>query len=124
MLEIIPSRDRMTVAVQFSGKATQTDADKLERYVAEHYGNNQKFNILAIIKDVDGTNLMGMVNGLKFDAKRMNQFNKIATVSNLPWVQSMASLGNMMPALEVKAFSEQDLEKAWAWVITSGNKAM
>ncbi len=124
MLEIIPSRDRMTVAVQFSGKATQTDADKLERYVAEHYGNNQKFNILAIIKDVDGTNLMGMVNGLKFDAKRMNQFNKIAAVSNLPWVQSMASLGNMMPALEVKAFSEQDLEKAWAWVITSGNKAM
>ncbi len=114
----------MTVAVQFSGKATQSDADKLEKYVAEHYGNNQKFNILALIKDVDGTNLMGMVNGLKFDAKRMNQFNKIAAVSNLPWVQSMANLGNMMPTLEVKAFSEQDLEKAWAWVITSGNKAM
>lgn len=124
MLQIIPSRDMMTVAVLFSGKATQSDADKLERYVAENYGNNQRFNILAIIRDVDGTNLMGMVSGLKFDAKRLNQFNKIAAVSNLQWLQSMANLGNMIPTLEVKAFSEQDLEKAWAWVITSGNKAM
>ena len=124
MLQIIPSRDMMTVAVLFSGKATQSDADKLERYVAENYGNNQRFNILAIIRDVDGTNLMGMVSGLKFDAKRLNQFNKIAAVSNLQWLQSMANLGNMLPTLEVKAFSEQDLEKAWAWVITSGNKAM
>lgn len=124
MLQIIPSRDMMTVAVLFSGKATQSDADKLERYVSENYGNNQRFNILAIIRDVDGTNLMGMVSGLKFDAKRLNQFNKIAAVSNLQWLQSMANLGNMIPTLEVKAFSEQDLEKAWAWVITSGNKAM
>jgi len=124
MLEIIPSRDMMTVAVQFSGKATQNDADKLERYIAEHYGSSQKFNILAIIRDVEGTNLMGMVSGLKFDAKRLNQINKIAAVSNLQWVQSMASLGNMLPTLELKAFSEQDLEKAWAWVITSGNRTM
>ena len=114
----------MTVAVQFSGKATQNDADKLERYVAEHYGSSQKFNILAIIRDVEGTNLMGMVSGLKFDAKRLNQINKIAAVSNLQWVQSMASLGNMLPTLELKAFSEKDLEKAWAWVITSGNRTM
>ena len=124
MLEILPSKDMMTVAVRFSGKATQADADQLERYVAKHYGNNQKFNILAVIRDVDGTNLMGMISGLKFDAKRMNQFHKIAAVSDLQWVQSMANLGNMMPNLEVKAFAEKDLEKAWGWVITSGNGGM
>ena len=121
MLEILPSKDITTVAVQFSGKATQADADKLESYVAKHYGTNRKFNILAIIRDVDGTNLMGMMSGLKFDAKRMNQFSKIAAVSNLQWVQSMANLGNMMPNLEVKAFSEEEIEKAWGWIITSGD---
>ena len=118
MLEILPSKDRMTIAIQFTGKATQADADQLESYVAKHFGNKQKFSILAVVRNVDGANLMGMISGLKFDAKRMNQFHKIAAVSDLPWVQSMANLGNMMPNLEVKAFTEKDLENAWNWVTT------
>jgi hypothetical protein len=116
MLTFIPSRDESTIAVEFSGTATKEDAEKLEQYVRERFGENQEFNIFAKMHDVDGTTLMGMAYGMKFDAKRWSQFRKFAVVTDLKWLEAVTELGRFLPGLEARHFDKGEEEAAWVWL--------
>ena len=116
MLTFIGSRDESTIAVEFSGTATKEDAEKLEQVVRERFGENQKFNIFARMKDVDGTTLMGMAYGMRFDAKRWSQFRKIAVVTDIKWLEAVAELGKFLPGLEARNFGIGEEEAAWTWL--------
>ena len=116
MLSFIPSRDERTIAVEFSGAATREDAEKLERYVREAFGEDREFNIFAKMHEVDGTTLMGLAYGMKFDAKRWSQFRKFAVVTDLKWLEAVTELGKFLPGLEARHFSSEEEEAAWAWI--------
>lgn len=116
MLNFLPSRDEYTIAVEFDGKATKEDAQKLDEYAKEQFGEDQKFNILAIMHDVDGTTLKGMTQGIKVDAKNWNQFRKFAVVSEKNWIQWAGELGNYLPGIEAKHFEKNQVEEAWNWI--------
>lgn len=116
MLIIIPSRDDNTIAVEFNGQATKEDAEKLDRYVKEKFPGNLKFNVLAIMHDVDGSSFRGAVQGMKFDAKRWSQFQKFAVVTDKKWIQTVAAIGNYLPSIEAKQFDKDQIEQAWQWI--------
>lgn len=117
MLEILKSRDPSTVALSFEGKAAKEDAERLDEHVKVHFKENEKFNVLAFIKEIEGTSIPGMINGLKVDMKRWNQFNKFAVISENDLVGNIASLANYLPGLRVKYFSENQVEEAWEWIL-------
>ncbi|WP_316572385.1 STAS/SEC14 domain-containing protein [Neobacillus sp. YIM B06451] len=116
MLTIIPSRDESTIAVEFSGTATREDAEKLEQFVKNTIGDNREFNIFAKMHEVDGTTLMGLAYGMKFDAKRWSQFRKFAVVTDLKWLEAVTELGKFLPGLEARHFATGEEEAAWAWI--------
>ncbi|RHW37377.1 STAS/SEC14 domain-containing protein [Neobacillus notoginsengisoli] len=116
MLTFFPSRDESTVAVKFTGTATREDAEKIERYVSDYFGEKREFNIFAVMDDVDGTTLMGLAYGMKFDAKRWSQFRKFAVVTELKWLEAVTELGKFLPGLEAKHFAKGEEESAWAWI--------
>ncbi|PLR95726.1 STAS/SEC14 domain-containing protein [Bacillus sp. T33-2] len=116
MITFRPSRDLSTIALEFEGNATKQDAEKLDDYVKTSFTEDQKFNILAVIHDVDGSTLRGVVDGVKFDAKRWRQFNKFAVVSELDWLAAMTMLGNYLPGIEAKHFGQDQIEEAWDWI--------
>ncbi|HAQ06604.1 MAG TPA: STAS/SEC14 domain-containing protein, partial [Bacillus bacterium] len=89
MIEILHSRDPSTIALVFSGKATEQDAEVLDGYVKVSFKEDEKFNILAIMKDVDGSTFKGMIDGVTFDMKRWSQFNKFAVISEKDWIGFM-----------------------------------
>ncbi|WP_059172024.1 STAS/SEC14 domain-containing protein [Bacillus sp. FJAT-27445] len=116
MLTIIPSRDESTIAVEFSGAATKEDAEKLEQFVRTMIGDGREFNIFANMHEVDGTTLMGLAYGMKFDVKRWSHFRKFAVVTDLKWLEAVTELGKFLPGLEAKHFSKGEEEAAWAWI--------
>lgn len=116
MLTFVPSRDESTVAVEFSGAATREDAERLEEYVRSAFGEEREFNIFARMHEVDGTTLMGLAYGMKFDAKRWSQFRKFAVVTDLKWLEAVTELGKFLPGLEARHFSSGEEEAAWAWI--------
>lgn len=117
MLEILKSRDPFTVVISFEGKATKEDAMRMDEHVKVHFKENEMFNVLAFIKEIDGTNIPGLINGLKVDMKRWNQFNKFAIISDQDLVGNLASLANYLPGLRVKYFKEDQVEEAWEWIL-------
>ncbi|WP_409305783.1 STAS/SEC14 domain-containing protein [Peribacillus sp. SCS-155] len=117
MLTFIPSKVRNTIAVEFDGKATKEDAIKLDNYVKEHYSEDEKFNILAILHDLDGSTLKGITEGVTFDIKRWKQFRKFAVVTDKNWIKSAAEAGNYLPGIEAKHFEKGHLDAAWDWIM-------
>lgn len=117
MLEILKSRDPSTVALSFEGKATREDAERLDEHVKFHFREDEKFNVLAFINEIDGTTIPGVINGLKVDMKRWNQFNNFAIISDKELVGNLASLANYLPGLRVKYFKADQLGEAWEWIL-------
>ena len=116
MIDFIPSRDETTIAVEFSGKATKEDAELLDKTAQEKFGKEEKFNIYAVMQNVDGTSLKGMIDGMKVDAKRWKQYNKIAVISDKDWIQKAGGLGDYLPGIEVEHFEKNESEAAWEWL--------
>ncbi|WP_110926584.1 SpoIIAA family protein [Bacillus massiliglaciei] len=115
MLRIMPSKDERVLAVEFDGKAAGEDAAVLDAHVNEKFGDRE-FNVLAVIRDVDGSTLKGLVEGMKFDAKKWKQFQKFAVVGDKNWIKAAASVGNLLPGIEAKHFNMDETEEAWSWL--------
>ncbi|WP_093210279.1 STAS/SEC14 domain-containing protein [Sediminibacillus albus] len=116
MLSFLPSQDEKTIAVQFTGEAVKEDAERLEKHVQEYFPQGGSFNVLAIMHDVEGSTLKGMVKGMKFDAKHWEQFNKFAVVSDKKSIKSFADIGRYLPGITVKQFDKDGLARAWDWL--------
>ncbi len=120
MLTFLPSKDPSTIAVEMYGKSTEEDARKLDNFVKENLLDGKEFNLLAVVENVDGASLKGLAEGMKFDTKRMNQFNKIALVADQSWSNMIATLSNWVPGIEAKHFDSGQVDEAWNWIL--GNK--
>ncbi|RSK53245.1 STAS/SEC14 domain-containing protein [Bacillus canaveralius] len=116
MITFLPNNNTSTITLKFDGKATKEDAEKLDNYVKAHFADNQKFNIFAIIHDIDGSTIKGVIDGVKFDAKRWRQFNKFTVVSEKDWLAALTMLGNYLPGIEAKHFGKDQLEEARRWI--------
>ncbi|WP_053219310.1 SpoIIAA family protein [Virgibacillus senegalensis] len=116
MLSFLPSQEEKTIAVQFTGEATKEDADQLENYVREHFPQGGSFNILAIVHDIKGSTLKGMIEGMKFDAKHWEQFKKFAVVTEKDSIESLTKIGKYLPGITVKQFEKDELSEAWDWL--------
>ncbi|WP_153462785.1 STAS/SEC14 domain-containing protein [Sediminibacillus terrae] len=116
MLSILPSQDEKTIAVQFSGEATKEDAKRLEEHVKEEFPEGDSFNVLAVIHDIEGSSLKGMAEGMKFDAKHWEQFDKFAVVTAKDGVESFAKIGKYLPGISVRQFDKDQLSEAWDWL--------
>ncbi|WP_240377520.1 STAS/SEC14 domain-containing protein [Bacillus piscicola] len=116
MFTILPSRDPSTVAIEMEGKMTETDAKNLEDHVSENFGDNDPFNLFAIIHDVEGTSFNGLKEGMKFDTKRWKQVRKYAVISESSWIRNSAKAGKLLPGIDIKQFEPSEQEAAWDWI--------
>ncbi|WP_082232189.1 STAS/SEC14 domain-containing protein [Halobacillus massiliensis] len=116
MFTILPSRDTSTVAVEIEGKATGEDARKLNEHIEKHFGEEKKFNVLAVIHELEGTTAKGIMDGIKVDAKRWDQFNKFAVLSDKKSINVSAKAGSYLPGVKAKDFDKDEIESAWNWI--------
>ena len=121
MFKILPSMDPSTIALEVHGKVTGEDAEMLDRHVKEVFSDEQHFNILAIFYDLDGTTFKGITDGIKFDAKRWNQFDKFAILSEKKWLELSTKIGNVLPGVTARHFGKNELDEAWNWIIENEN---
>ncbi|WP_067725141.1 SpoIIAA family protein [Oceanobacillus damuensis] len=117
MFTFLPSRDPHTIPVEIEGNATKEDAQRLDQYVKNEFGDDAPFNILAVIKEIDGTTLKGFTEGVKFDAKRWKQFRKFAIISDENWIKTSVKIGDYLPGVTTEHFASSQLEEAWSWMM-------
>jgi len=116
MIKILPSRHMHTVCVEVNGKLTAEDARNMDDHARELFGDEEKFNILAVFKALDGTTIQSLLEGMKVDMKRWDQMNKFAVVSRKDWVENVTKAGKVLPGITVEYFEMDEIEQAWEWL--------
>lgn len=116
MLSFVQSKDENTIAFEFDGKAEQEDAIKMKKMIEEKFPDNQKFNAFAIIHDVETPTFKGMLERIKLQAKHLNQFEKVALVSEENLVEKAEKLDVLIPGLTTRHFGMDEMDEAWEWI--------
>ncbi|WP_158593231.1 STAS/SEC14 domain-containing protein [Planomicrobium sp. Y74] len=116
MLSFVQSKDDNTIAFEFTGKPVKEDADKLENAIKEKFGDDGKFNVLIIAKDVDMPTMTGMWERIKVQTKHMGQIQKAALVSEKEWVEIAESMHKLVPGVKTEHFPPSQLDDAWKWI--------
>ncbi len=117
MFTFLPSRDERTIALGIEGTVDEEDAKKIEEYVDEHFGDDEPFNVIAYMNEVESTTFKGTLKGMKFDGKRWNQFQKFAIISDKNWIQAATNIGSILPGVKAKHFKKDEVDEAWGWLL-------
>ncbi|MBM7553119.1 STAS/SEC14 domain-containing protein [Thalassobacillus pellis] len=116
MFRFIPSQYTSTIALEVTGKITGEDAARLDEHVKNNFHSDEKFNLLAHYNDIEGTTVRGLIDGTKFDAKRWEQFDKFAVISEHDWMDTAAKAGDKLPGIQMRHFHKDEIDKAWSWL--------
>ncbi|MFC0015146.1 MULTISPECIES: STAS/SEC14 domain-containing protein [Allobacillus] len=117
MFSFLKSRDEQTIALGIEGKVSEEDAERLNKYVEENFGDDEPFNIVAYMDEVESTSLKGALEGLKFDTKRWDQLKRFAMISDKSWVKAVSNIGTIFPGVATKHFQKDEVDAAWGWIM-------
>ncbi len=116
MLSFFTSKEENTLAIEVEGKVTKDDLEKFDNIVFEKFRNDHKFNVYAVIGDINVPSAGAMFQELAVDAKRWSQYGKLALVSEQNWQSKLAGMIDKLPGVQVQHFSPEQSEQAWDWI--------
>ncbi|MBT2571361.1 STAS/SEC14 domain-containing protein [Planococcus sp. ISL-110] len=116
MLSFVPSKDMETIAIEFEGTATKEDAAKINKIIQEKFADKGKFNIYAVINDVQSSTFTGLGESMQVNMNAWNQFHKFAVISSTHLEGQLTEMENLLPKLKVKHFEMDEMNEAWEWI--------
>lgn len=116
MLSIIPSQNPNTIAMELKGKVVKEDVLKADQEIQRRFKDDEKFNVFAIVHELDGATANALLKDAKVDLKRWSQYNKVAIVSEKNWLENLTGLTDILPGIEAKHFQIEEAEEAWEWL--------
>lgn len=116
MLSFVTSKDEQTLAIEVEGKVTKDDLKKFDNVVFEKFRNDEKFNVYAVIGDIDAPTAGAIFEELAVDAKRWSQYNKLAVVSEKDWLDKASGVIDKLPGVQAEHFPIDQMEAAWDWI--------
>ena len=116
MLSFVTSKDEQTLAIEVEGKVTKDDLKKFDNVVFEKFRNDERFNVYAVIGEIEVPSAGAMFEELAVDAKRWSQYNKLAVVSEKNWLDKVSGVLDKLPGVKAQHFPIDQMDKAWDWI--------
>lgn len=118
MLEIMPQTAADLLVVSASDKLTADDYENtfipaLTTMIAEHGCIN---TVIVFEHSFSGWEPGAMWEDAKFGLKHRSDFNRIALVSNIRWINWATKVAGLFVTGEVATFEPDQLEQALAWI--------
>lgn len=116
MLSFIPSQDSQTIAFEVNETVTKEDLLKLSQAIEEQFPGDQLFNAIAIIQLEKVPTVGALLEEAKIDIKHWSQYNKLAVISEMNFLETMTELGDFLPGIQSRHFYADEMELAWSWI--------
>jgi len=116
LIELRESEYTNIVQMTVDGKMTEEDVERIETFIDGHYGNEETLNAFVDIKNLGGTDLLGIVKGMLVDIKHWKQYGKFAVVTDSVWVEGGSTVSDLAPGIEVEQFDRAQKDQAWEWL--------
>jgi hypothetical protein len=118
MIELLRGFPSNVVAISCKGEITRQDyANVLEPALDKAMKSHEKIRLLYEVGgDFEGLDAGAAVEDFKLGMQHLTRFDRIAVVTDVPWIGHMTKLfGFLMPGA-VRVFSTEDAAKARLWV--------
>ena len=118
MIDILPESQGNIIGIRASEQLTDEDYQtilipRLKAIIHEF----AKARVLFLMdQDFQGWELDAMWDDAKFGAAHRHDFEKFAVVGGPLWVEWGAKLGALFMKTQLRTFSNDQLQEAWAWI--------
>lgn len=102
-------------AYRFSGKLKQSDYEKMIPQLKRRIETQGKISLYLEMEDFDGWTPAALWEDLKFDAKHMDDFTRIAIVGESKIQESISKMAKPLTSADIRYFDPADREIALAW---------
>ncbi|MGV3539580.1 MAG: STAS/SEC14 domain-containing protein [Rufibacter sp.] len=116
MIELINTENPEVFAVRVSGTLGKEEYDLLVPALESQIQQQGKINLYWEMSHFEGWSPGGLWEDLKFDAKHVNSFGRIALVGDQKWEQWLTQLMKPFTTAQVKFFETDDHDAAKEWV--------
>lgn len=115
MLTVISAEAEHTIEIEISGKLTEEDYETFRKWFYSVKQDETPVNLLAVAGDWEGMTPRAMVEDLKW-LRRINEFQKMAIVSDEKGMKAVEAFGKLMPGIETKHFGQTEKAEAREWL--------
>ena len=108
------------VTVTLGGEVRSEDYKEMVPELEAHISTFGPLRLLLVIEHMEGFDPGALLRDLRFDAKHLNDFERIAVVGDERWQEWGARLGGGFTKAEVKFFEPTRTSEARQWVQNEG----
>ncbi len=97
------------------GEVSEEDYERVVPRLEELIGEHGKVRLLLDVTQFKDATPAALWEDLKFDAKHLNDFERIAVVGDESWEDAAADLASPLTSAKVKTFGPEEEGKARTW---------
>lgn len=116
MINSIETTKENLVAVRLTGSLGKQDYDTLIPVLEAKIKQFGKIDLYWEMEAVEGWNVGGLWEDLKFDVKHINSFGKVAIIGDKKWEEWIARIIKPFTTADIKYFDVHQKDAAMAWV--------
>lgn len=116
MVQRIETENPEIFAVKVSGTLTEEDYQFLSPAMEGEIQKQDKMNLYWEMANFDGWTPGGLWEDVKFDARHLTNFKKIALVGDKKWEKWLTNLMKPFTTAQVQFFDYADRDAARTWV--------
>lgn len=115
MLTVTSAETDHTIEIEISGKLTEEDYETFRKWFHSVKQDDTRINLLAVITEWKGMTPRAVIEDLKW-LRRINEFQKMALVSDEKGMKAAEAFSKVLPGIETKHFGRTEKEQAREWL--------
>jgi isocitrate lyase len=117
MIEIltIGLNDRV-LGLRVRGSVEQSDLDRVAAALEAKLEHHRPLRIYAEIQDLGAISPMAVLQDLRLAVSHFRDVEREAVVSDAGWLSALARAGDLVPGMDVRAYSWAEQPKAIEWI--------
>ena len=116
MVQLTEGPDKKVVAFQLGGKITTEELNTVTNAIAKRIAARGRICLYCEVDDDVEYNADLSLADLGYSSRHLENFDRVAVVSDRNWLTELSHLTDDLPETEVKHFERAHKEQATAWV--------
>lgn len=116
MIQVKEPQAKNIVNVTIQDKVTKEEIDAIALRIRQTLTQYDKVRMYLEIPDFEGYSLKGFFEDLKQTGKHLNDFEKVAVVTDEGWIGKLGNISDLVISADVKYFNFREIETARKWI--------
>ena len=104
------------IEIELDGRVERADFERIAKRLESAIGTHGKLRLLEVVKSFSGIDAATLLEDLKFSLRHLNDFSRVAVVTDLAWMRGLATVSGVLVPAEIKVFDLARVDEARVWL--------